>query len=321
MLTGQNGVLNRATEAKEKTEKSQNEENAKLAGMSIILNGLKVGATVEYIPRGKYEWKADYSGAESNLELNSEESSFMITTWRVLSIEDTKAVLIADKTTNGMVRLYGAQGYNNGVKLLNDACNNLYGNNEKGIEGRCINIQDIEKYMSSEKLVEAHSYKEYVKYGCQVLEPYKSNVKYPTIYAKEKLSVINGVKKESGISKSEQLDFIENDDSEPATTIQPFQEFWSKNNDFMKSAFENGSTEYYNLLIKPSNIYWLSTRSVNMAENIYSFDMMRIHYGDVTANSMFSNIGLNGDWGSILPIITVNLKSIYGNETNGFIIE
>ena len=42
MLTGQNGVLNRATEAKEKTEKSQNEENAKLAGMSIILNGLKV---------------------------------------------------------------------------------------------------------------------------------------------------------------------------------------------------------------------------------------------------------------------------------------
>ena len=117
------------------------------------------------------------------------------------------------------------------------------------------------------------------------------------------------------------MDFIENDDSESATSIQPFQEFWSKNNDFMKSAFENGSTEYYNLLIKPSNIYWLSTRSVNMAENIYSFDMMRIHYGDVTANSMFSNIGLNGDWGSILPIITVNLKSIYGNETNGFIIE
>ena len=130
MLTGQNGVLNRATEAKEKTEKSQNEENAKLAGMSIILNGLKVGATVEYIPRGKYEWKADYSGAESNLEHDREESSFMITTWRVLSIEDTKAVLIADKTTNGMVRLYGAQGYNNGVKLLYDACNNLYGYKE-----------------------------------------------------------------------------------------------------------------------------------------------------------------------------------------------
>ena len=328
MLTGQNGILNRASEAKEKTTKAQEEEKTQLKGISVILNGLKVGSTVKYTPKGKYEWKSDYSGYESDIELNSEENNFMITTWKVLSIENTKVILIADKTTTGMVPLSGAQGYNNGVKLLNEACNNLYGNYEKGIKGRSINIQDIEKYMLSEKLAEAHSFKEYVKYGEQVEKSYTLNVKYPAIYAKEKLSVINGVKNESGIEKSEQFDFIEkndianlNDGLISATSIQPFQEFWRKDNNFLKNAFEREKTDYYNLLIKPTNSYWLSTRSINMAQNIFSFDIRKMYYGEAAATSMFSNIGSNSSNDSILPIITLNLENIYGNETNGFAIK
>ena len=39
MLTGQNGILNRAAEAKEKTAKSQKEEKVKMAVMEAISNG------------------------------------------------------------------------------------------------------------------------------------------------------------------------------------------------------------------------------------------------------------------------------------------
>ena len=38
MLTGQNGILNRAAEAKEKTEVAQKDENEKMQGYEDIIN-------------------------------------------------------------------------------------------------------------------------------------------------------------------------------------------------------------------------------------------------------------------------------------------
>ena len=43
MLTGQNGILNRASEAKEKTEKSQKEENKKMQGYEDLINIYETG--------------------------------------------------------------------------------------------------------------------------------------------------------------------------------------------------------------------------------------------------------------------------------------
>ena len=327
MLTGENGILNKAIEAKEKTEKSQKEEQAELATIEAISKGINVGTTVEYIPKGKYNWKADYSGGDNDIELNSEEADFKVTLWKILSLNNGKATLIAEDTSKGNVQLKGAQGYNNGVKLLNDACSNLYGNNEKGINSRNLNIEDIEKYMLEEKLKEVYLYKEYVQYGSQVLSPYTTNVKYPAIYEKEKLSVINGIEKTDGLGKSEQVEFIDknaqnsNEGIIPATSIQPYQQYWRKNNDFMKSAFKNSNVNYYDLLIKTSSTYWLSTRSINTSSTVYSFDIRKVYYGEISANSMFSSIGINGNWSSIFPIITVNLDNIHGNEEDGFVIE
>ena len=38
MLTGQNGILNRASEAREQTETSQKEENKKMQGYEDLIN-------------------------------------------------------------------------------------------------------------------------------------------------------------------------------------------------------------------------------------------------------------------------------------------
>ena len=45
--------------------------------------------------------------------------------------------------TSGSVRLYGAQGYNNAVYLLNELCSQLYSDSSKEITARSINIDDI----------------------------------------------------------------------------------------------------------------------------------------------------------------------------------
>ena len=59
---------------------------------------------------------------------------FNISSWKVLSIDNETGTveLVPSAPTTGTVYLGEAQGYNNGVKLLNDACSSLYGNSEKG---------------------------------------------------------------------------------------------------------------------------------------------------------------------------------------------
>ena len=61
MLTGQNGILNRAQEAKEKTEVAQDDENEKLQGYEKIINkygGLpKEEGTTPYLPNDTFSYK------------------------------------------------------------------------------------------------------------------------------------------------------------------------------------------------------------------------------------------------------------------------
>ena len=105
--------------------------------------GLEIGSTVTYTPSGTYNWQGKYCScstkheqSQSDKTLNSAESNFKISEWRVLDIANGKVTLVPTDSTDGEVYLGQAQGYNNGVKLLNDACNSLYGNAAKGITAR-----------------------------------------------------------------------------------------------------------------------------------------------------------------------------------------
>ena len=61
MLTGQNGILNRAQEAKEKTETAQKDENEKLQGYEDIINKYKDlpkgEGTTPYLPNSTFSYK------------------------------------------------------------------------------------------------------------------------------------------------------------------------------------------------------------------------------------------------------------------------
>lgn len=242
-LIGDNSIFKLAQDAKNKTEEAiQNEQDDfnnlkdyidESLGKVKIPEGLEVGSTVTYNPSGEYKWQAAYCsstktpGTETELNddvvLKSSEANFNISTWKVLSIDETtgKVELVPSSPTTGTVYLGQAQGYNNGVKLLNDACGNLYGNNSKGITARSINIEDIEKYMTGEALTGTNGAHNYVnansntKYGNQVGSAYSSNKNYPVIYSKEKKAVINGsTPTDATLDLSDTLDrFIERTES------------------------------------------------------------------------------------------------------------
>ena len=168
MLTGENGILTQAQKAKNETENAANKEAAILdeynkylnnaVGGTSIPEGLEIGSEVSYSPEGNYNWDADYyySGDETyeDVALNTSDTNYGITSWKVLDIdkENGTVKLVPTAPTIGTVRLGGAQGYNNAVKLLNDACSTLYGygGQKAGISAESIDIEDIEHYMTDE---------------------------------------------------------------------------------------------------------------------------------------------------------------------------
>lgn len=405
MLTGQNGILNRAAEAKEKNDVAQKEEQIKLAVMAALSDGtgtltipnlkkelasygitiaedatfpvtvgaggnnytiaatgevtkvgsgsvtptpnpdpvtpptvpegLKVGDTVTYSPSGTYTWQGKYcSSSQSDANLSSASGqSYNITEWKVLSIENGKVELVPTAPTSGTVYLGQAQGYNNGVKLLNDACSSLYGNTSKGITARSLNIDDIEKYMLEAKVAEAHQYQydsTTAKYGNQLASAYTSNKNYPSIYAKENLSVINGNKKTDGLGMSEQSTFMEKTEDgvtdgkiTTATSIQPYQTYWYKDNSFMQTAFRTaeGGENYYNLLINTSKNYWLASRCVYTYSSFCNFGMRLVVSGGINAYNMYCSRGSTSYYSlALFPVVSLSSSLLSGNATSGYTV-
>ncbi len=187
--------------------------------------------------------------------------------------------------------------------------------------------------MHKEKLTEAHEYQNAdggVKYGKKIQSAYTDNKKYPTIYLSEKLSVIDGTEKTSGLEMSEQTGFIEqkenneaNDTRLAAMSIQPYQTYWYKDNTYMQTAFRtvNDKVNYYNLLIPngSSTNYWLASRCINTGSNYIDFNMRQVYRGCVNANSMYdSNDSTNNDFRELFPVVSLNASLISGDSTNGF---
>ena len=316
--------------------------------LSKITEGLEIGSTVSYNPDGTYDkFNENYSGSTNNPDkLDSSTKEFNIDTWRVFDINEHtgEVTLVPEFPTDwndGYVYLSGAQGYNNGVYLLNEACSKLYGNDSKGIKARSINITDIEGKMTNEALQEAHNYSNAVKYENQVSNGYiKDNSYYPSIYAQEKLNGVNGTQSSSGLGTSEQTKLIEPTDNGAkdgylqAESIRPTQTYWRENNgSFKKEDFvtsENG-TSYYDLLIAPPYelvdfSYWLASRSVDCYEGSTS-DYCLFYINNISGLMMSageylftSNSSLEEKEG-IFPIVSLNSKLISGNPTDGFFVD
>ena len=392
MLTGQNGILTQAQNAKDKTEYKNAEEKVRLAvmgamsddgtltveklrtdmanyggtiegdtfpvtatvdGKSFTVNangsvgeivpapeGLEVGTEVTYTPSGTYKWEAEYCSSTKaigtgDVTIDSSNNNYKISKWKVLDIKSGKVILVPEAPTTGKVYLQGAQGYNNGVKLLNDACSNLYGNESKGIEARSINIEDIENYMTDDAKNGTNGAYKYnngnATYNTQTSTPHTRYKVYPTIYAKENLSVIKETTNNNGLGMSEQTSLVGRTDEsatdgklEASTSIQPYQTYWHKNNSFMQTAFKtaNNGKNYYDLLMPNGTRYWLASRCVNASSSRCGFGVRSVHSGSVDTCYMYDSSGYaDSNSRELFPVVTLSSELLSGNATDGFAVK
>lgn len=366
MVFSENGIIAKAREAAEKTNQAvvneQTQMNDLADYMENMLNtisggnttesptipeGLEIGSTISYSPSGTYNWQAKYCSSTKtegtdDMELNSAiGEDFNISSWKVLSIDENTGTveLVPSVPTTGTVYLGEAQGYNNGVKLLNDACSSLYGNIENGISARSINIEDIEKYMTDTALTEAHNYTNTdsnTKYENQISSAYTANKNYPVIYAQEKLAVIDGEENDdTGLDLSKQDTFVERTEGTNgvitiATNIQPYQTYWYKDATFMTTAFkdytkkDNTTANHYNLIMpnKESTTYWVASRCITSDSELCGFNIYLMYLGSMNAEIMYGSGGaIYNSSHSLFPIVTLNSSLIEGNATSGFSVK
>ena len=275
---------------------------------------------VSYNPAGTYEWNkelatSDETGTET---LNSATGKkFNVSQWRVLDVDpETGDVRLVPKYNAAeKVRFQGAMGYNNAVKLLNDACSSLYSDSSVGATAKSISMEDIEGIIGAieepSQKFPAHS---------------QDGSCYPVIYGYENLAVINGeLPLCDGLGMSEQSRFIQRSEGTStsssigaittATSIQPYYSSYELDINSISSEL---STVLRNKskIITPKfpdgsvTTYWIASRCICRGGINYSttFHVRNMFGNDIEATEMFGSASYcdEFDWSEkLFPVVTI----------------
>lgn len=313
------------------------EEDDTEVGEETIPEGLQVGSTVYYNPDGTYLWQSKYCSSPNTASyqqtLDSSSGVFDLQTWKVFDYDEEtgEVVLVPEHSTGtdeeGTVDLSGAQGYNNAVKLLNEACSNLYGDEEKGITARSIKVEDFEEKIDKTKLA---SFQEADGYLGQVTNAYTTNTYYPIIYEKENLACINGSKNNSGLGYSEQDNFIEPTGDFinliKGESLMPTHTQYHITYSNLKTAFiEKDGVNYKDLLLPAENntSYWVASRCITNFSTSCNFNIRYVSLGGLSADNLAFSTGnaYSNDAHPIFPVVYLSANLLQPGTETDFIVK
>ena len=324
-LTNQ-GLFTQAQNAKNLTEEKTAEENETLAnyleqieaitgGKQTLASKVQPGDYVTYTPDPAstdaiITELGTYSGSTANTSstLTQEEGI----KWRVLDVVDGKVRLISEVPTTSKVTLYGYNGYNNAVYLLDETCKTLYSKAGYSENVQNLKIEDIQNKMTTTDYTTIDS-----NYG-QPFTP--TTYKYPSIFAQEEGQTVNGTTGTLGLSQKTKP--INQTAVNPATSWTVKYTYWKKT--MAASDFTNPI--YYNLFINngsPYSTYWMSSRCVRPNSGNAGFRVRNVDSGCVDAGYLY---GSHNSFGSgayaLRPVVTLNsnvlVKSGEGTQTTPY---
>ena len=170
--------------------------------------------------------------------------------WRIWGVSGNKLLLISEGAAD-YIKLKGANGYNNAVKILNDACSTVFGNasayGSGAIKARSINMEDIDKVTNM--TTDAQRKAVNSSYGTTKTPVY--NNYYPKIYAQEPSKSGGGT-----LARSAQSSWYEGSVSGSSTGKETFYgyEIASKATQTIYRELASGNV---------SVSYWIASRSVS----------------------------------------------------------
>ena len=334
------GIFQKAKDAKQKSEDAALDQNTKLDDYeneidkyipksNSLAKAVKVGNYVAYTP-DELDNNA-LTTLKTNFNTYSGKSSSAINSaidrdnlsWRVLDVDETTGVvrLISATPTDKKIELYGYNGYNNAVKLLDDACSTLY-NSKLATKIQNLKIEDIQN-----KMKEKDYSKLYSDYGKPSILPEEK--KYPSILAQEKNQKVNGNEGTLDLSKQDnyinQTGLLESNSLELKITV------WGKIGENGPEAltaedFAGDDGQIYSDMFCKDYTYWMSSRCVDADSDRARFNVRRVYSGTVRAYGLYYSSGIENLIGyAFRPVITLNsnvqVTSGNGTESTPFEIK
>ena len=301
------GLFGRAKEAKEKTQAAEENQAKTLNEYEDELNKylgqkladkVKVGDYVTYTP-DVLDSNA-VATLKSNLNTYSGKSNSTINAaidrqdlkWRVLDVQNGQVRLISEAPTTSKIELYGYNGYNNAVKLIDDACSTLYTNKQLASKVQNLKIEDITKYMKTQPTEDTTPYS-------------PTNIKYPKILETEENQTVVNSTTNNKLGVSSQESFVTGNDTSATSTLK--KTYWSQT---MNNTDSFTDSKYYELFINNGSnysAYWMSSRCVDADSDYASFDVRLVYSGNVGSNYLCTSRGKAPSFDyAFRPCITLN---------------
>jgi len=330
------GLFENAKLAEERTKNAQEKENSILSEYADLINQYAKGitwtmneTTGEITGGGKTLHVGDYVNYQSKVTNATDEQLTALNTqlntysgatdnalanealeWRVLDVVNGQIRLISATPTTVLtnkISLKGADGYNNAVYLIDNACKTLY-NSSYASKVQNLKIEDIEKHLT-------YDYTQYEdvdvdtgKYGGTA--EYTDNRYYPNIFAKEKTGWVDDVQG-TELDLSEQTELITGS-TQASSKIKITQTYWDKT--ILTTDFKNSI--YYTLFINNGtnySTYWMSSRCVDAYSSNAYFDVHNVGSGLVRARGLYYSYGDPiSDSYAFRPVITLRSNVTIG---------
>ena len=259
----------------------------KKAGLSDTVLASNVGKYVNYTPvSGSFTSEGQYNGSG-----DQQFSTITGLKWRILDANNNTLTLISETAANTGFTLSGANGYNNGVLLLNNACKAMYSNSSLGATGRSLNIDDIEDYMTYNK-------NSYFDYGKEFSPRYKN---YPTIFANELNGAPNG-------TYGTELDLSEQDEYITGILTGNSSFKGRKTYYYLTMSTSTMNNQTYADLFSSSTEEWLASRCSYYDDDKAAFDMFFVNGNTVDSRDIYISTNFPYSYShAIRPIVEIDL--------------
>ncbi len=230
--------------------------------------------------------------------------------WRVLDTKNGNLRLISERPTESAVYLYGYNGYNNAVYLLDEICSTLYSTNKGTAQN--LKIEDIKDKINKEQFDYTQYENQYVDTGKYGGTKECNNKYYPEIFAKEKTGWVDD-NQGTEYDLSEQKEPIKQTEEKQAENkMKITHTYWNKIME--KTDWKNKI--YHSIFIgEDYDAYWLSSRCIEATENSAYFRICDVNWGDVRASKLYkSQTECYGDNYRVRPVITLNSDIQIGDK-------
>ena len=303
---------------------------------TVSVDGVKAGDIINYNPSGSYAWNnalAQTNGSGTTNLSSASGQTYNVSTWKVLDVDNNGNIEMVPTAAVGSLTLQGAQGYNNAVKLLNDACSSLYGDPSKRIAARSIREEDFveagkKSQAGDSELVNdwtrnrANYANNYASYNGQCSSFAKAYSFYPNIYAQENGSVIDGPENLLGYTRSKQDSYIQpvgGGYSQAESNIQPHQTCYATGT--YSTTTLNWLEEGCASVLLPntdSTNYWVASRCVNLGSGKCDFRIYDVKNGRFGGEYVFSSNSTGYQYSSALfPVVTLHADNLETTSTAG----